>query len=238
MNSNPYSPPAAYTATRRITYAYESPFAPLGTRMVLASMAVVFASVASLTLDIAMLAYGDRMTGDDPDLTSSLLLGGAGLLTVLASILAAIFFCVWLHRAAKNLPALGRTGMTYTPGWTIGWFFVPFANLVRPLATVTEVWKASDPTIDPREGYGWLGSRGSGLLPLWWGAWILSSILANISGRIDASSSSGAVGLAGTMFSMVAAVLCILVMREITSRQEQVQRVRVSQPTPMHHEYR
>jgi hypothetical protein len=234
MYSNPYSAPAAHAPpVAHASWRGEPTFAPLGTRMVLASLAIGFACFASFALDIAMLGFGEEMAQAEPTLESSLVIGGAGLLAVVGSLAGALFFCLWVHRAAKNLPALGRGGMTFTPGWSVGWFFIPFANLVKPLAAVTELWKASDPAQDPREPYAWLGSSATALLPLWWGAWIFSSILGNISGRIDDSSTAGAVGLAGSVIGVIAAVLCVLVMRGISTRQEQAATARASQPHPV-----
>jgi hypothetical protein len=234
MYSNPYSPPAAYVQPNQVAWSHAPVYSPLGTRLVLASLGLGFACFASFALDIAMLTFGEDMAQAEPTLESSLIIGGAGLVAVVGSLTAALFFCLWLHRAAKNLPALGRGGMQFTPGWSVGWFFIPFANLVKPLAAVSELWKASDPDQDPREPYGWLGSPTTGLLPLWWAAWIGSSILGNISGRIDDSSTAGAVGLAGSIVSVIAAVLCIVVMRGISSRQERSASVRASQPQPQY----
>jgi FtsH-binding integral membrane protein len=221
MYSNPYSPPAAYGSPgQQVRWSSAPVYSPLGTRLVLASIALGFACFASFALDLAMLTFGEDMAKAEPTLESSLIVGGAGLVAVVGSLAAALFFCLWLHRAAKNLPALGRGGMQFTPGWSVGWFFIPFANLVKPLAAVSELWKASDPEQDPRDPHGWLGSTATGLLPMWWAAWIISSILGNISGRIDDSSTAGAIGLVGSVVSVVAAVLCVLVMRGISSRQD------------------
>jgi hypothetical protein len=140
MYSNPYSPPAAYVQPNQVAWSHAPVYSPLGTRLVLASLGLGFACFASFALDIAMLTFGEDMAQAEPTLESSLIIGGAGLVAVVGSLTAALFFCLWLHRAAKNLPALGRGGMQFTPGWSVGWFFIPFANLVKPLAAVSELW--------------------------------------------------------------------------------------------------
>jgi hypothetical protein len=68
----------------------------------------------------------------------------AGLQAV-AYIVASILFLIWFHRAYKNLRPLGAVNLTYSPGWAVGGFFVPFLNLVRPFQVMREIWKASDP---------------------------------------------------------------------------------------------
>ena len=39
----------------------------------------------------------------------------------------------------------GAGGLRYTPGWAVGWLFVPFANLVVPYFVFTEIWRNSIP---------------------------------------------------------------------------------------------
>jgi len=57
----------------------------------------------------------------------------------------AVTFLVWVHRAASNLRALGRTGMTMSPAWCVGSFFVPVASLFVPYKGVEEIAGCSDP---------------------------------------------------------------------------------------------
>jgi len=35
--------------------------------------------------------------------------------------------------------------MEYTPGWSVGWFFVPLYNFYKPYRAITELYLASDP---------------------------------------------------------------------------------------------
>jgi len=109
--------------------------------------------------------------------------------------------------------------MQFTPGWCVGWFYVPFANLVRPFKAVSEIWRAS--TDDPEsDGNGWsmMGSS-TALLGIWWGTWLMGNIISNISGRVDDPSVSGGIGLLGSGLLIVAAISCIQLMRGISARQ-------------------
>jgi hypothetical protein len=56
---------------------------------------------------------------------------------------AIVMFFVWIYRAASNVRALGRTEMTISPGWCVGWFFIPFANLFMPARAMGEIATAS-----------------------------------------------------------------------------------------------
>ena len=61
---------------------------------------------------------------------------------------SAVAWCVWQHRAHANLRAFARSGLRFTPGWAVGWWFVPIASLWKPFEAVRELWKASDPDSD------------------------------------------------------------------------------------------
>jgi hypothetical protein len=217
---NPYLAPQAPQQQQ----AYAAPYAqetyvPLGWRTMLATLSIGAAALFGLALDLAQLALADQMKGESPDVASALIIFFVAMLFLGALVAAAVFFGIWVHRAAKNLRGLGRHGMQFTPGWCVGWFYVPFANLVRPFRAVSEVWRAS--TSDPEsDGNGWsMMGTSTALLGLWWGTWIGGNLVSNISGRIDDPSTSGAIGMVGSVLLIVAAVCCILLMRGVSARQ-------------------
>ena len=51
---------------------------------------------------------------------------------------------VWEWRLAHNHELLGRPGTTFGPGWAIGAWFIPIANLILPFLQFRELWKGSD----------------------------------------------------------------------------------------------
>jgi hypothetical protein len=59
------------------------------------------------------------------------------------ALVALVLFLMWLARANRNLGALSGEQMAFTPGWAVGWFFVPFANFVMPYRVVKEIWQVS-----------------------------------------------------------------------------------------------
>src|SRR4051812_40932909 len=52
-----------------------------------------------------------------------------GLGQLVIFIVTGITFLRWIHRANVNVRGFGAEGMTFTPGWSVGWYFVPIANL-------------------------------------------------------------------------------------------------------------
>lgn len=85
-------------------------------------------------------------------------------------LLAGIFSLVWIFRIAANLRVLGVRNLAYGPGWTVLWFFIPFANLWKPYQAMKEIWQASDRL------QSWRGSPVPALLPAWWALWLLTSL--------------------------------------------------------------
>ncbi|WP_394846975.1 DUF4328 domain-containing protein [Pendulispora brunnea] len=208
---NPYNPPAAnygqYVSPQDAWGRYGG-FVPLQNRMLVASLAIGLAVVASGTLDVAQLTFAGQLDGTREHVGAALIVGGSGLFTVLAHLAAALCYCLWLHRAASNVHAFGGY-MTFSPGACVGWFFVPFANWVKPYRAVSELWVASHPR----------AHRTKSMLDAWWATWIISSFLQTAAGRISDMSLAGTIGLGGTLFTAIAAYFCIAVMRAISQGQ-------------------
>jgi hypothetical protein len=93
--------------------------------------------------------------------TQNRLLGTIELSLVLAAFIALL---LWVYRVNRNARALGAEGMTYTPGWSVGWFLVPIANLVMPFLALRETWKAST----PGTGANWRQAPVSPIFAAWW----------------------------------------------------------------------
>ncbi len=94
-----------------------------------------------------------------------------------------IVLMVWLYRADKNLRAFGVEKLDYTPGWAVGWWFVPVLNLVRPYQVMREIWLASNPDfVGDRHDQWRKGPTGKFIL-IWWLAtlvWICSAVAVGI----------------------------------------------------------
>ena len=56
----------------------------------------------------------------------------------------AICWLIWQHRAQANVWAIpSPVKPDTTPGWAVGWWFVPVANLVMPFLAVRELSRRS-----------------------------------------------------------------------------------------------
>jgi hypothetical protein len=206
---------------------------PLGnaTRVLLAICGVVAAG--SLVADVAQYVFVDDWLTDPgaadsfdrlemSDLWQALL----GFLIFLTLLPTAIVFLLWLFRASENLPSLGTRNPTYTPGWAVGWWFVPFANLLVPKLAVDEIWQRSDPDAPPDHSGGVHRPDVPISQHLWWGClvamaglWFLSFLLGV--GDIDASRERlvAALQIGSSAAALAAAVLGYGMVGDITARQ-------------------
>lgn len=84
----------------------------------------------------------------------------------------------WIHRANWNARALGARHLEFTPGWAIGWYFVPVMNLWKPYEAMKEIWQASAKPAD------WRRQSVPPLVSLWWFFWIVHVLVGNASLRM------------------------------------------------------
>lgn len=156
----------------------------------------------------------------DPELAMLFAIFGLAALGVLLYIPSVVLFCMWIYRANSNARALGARDMAISPGWSVGWFFIPFANWVMPFRAMSEIARASDPRVtDGRWHLGLL----PGIIPMWWGAWLISGFMAQISWRLDGTPALTSAGMwmdgFGSLVSAGAAWLAILVVQRVSSDQ-------------------
>jgi Domain of unknown function (DUF4328) len=96
------------------------------------------------------------------------IIGAIRFVEIVATI---IVFAMWIYRANYNTRQLGATGMEYTPGWSVGWFFVPIANLFKPYLAMKEIWQASAAPAN------WKDQPRGEILPWWWGVFLFNNFL-------------------------------------------------------------
>lgn len=96
-------------------------------------------------------------------------------------LLTGVAWLRWQHRAHKDLITYLRSApLSFSPGWGVGYWFIPLANLWLPFGATRELWTASEPDGNQtRSVPAWLW--------LWWVTWIAAGIL----GRVLALSQGG-----------------------------------------------
>lgn len=151
----------------------------------------------------------------------------AGVLQIVAALVAAITFLLWFSRAYRNSARMGSRPR-YAHGWAIGAWFVPIVNLIVPKHLADDIWRGSDPddALPELETAG--AKRVNPLLHFWWAAWLIGGIIGNFAIRSAFRGAPTLEGLRGQaqaylvtdLISVVALVLAVLVIREVTTRQE------------------
>lgn len=146
-----------------------------------------------------------------------------GLLQTISIIVTAVVFLMWIYRANSNARALGAKGMEFTPGWAVGYFFVPIIFLWKPYQAVKEIYRVSAGPIEDNSNSQYaLSMIGAGnwkmypvpaIFKVWWTLWVVTNLLAQVYMRaaMSAEELSELQSLAGmdVFFSFLDILLCI-----------------------------
>ena len=141
--------------------------------------------------------------------------------------LAAVTFLIWLYRASKNLAPLGTQNQEYSPGWAVGYWFIPIVSFFVPYQVVKEIWKGSLP-----EPYSQIPTASaelptSPLLLPWWIAWLAGIWAGNITAFLWFGTTtvqelivSDVITLMSNAALLIALVLVLILIWQITRNQE------------------
>jgi Domain of unknown function (DUF4328) len=99
------------------------------------------------------------------------------IVQLLSTVVAITLVARWIMRVNANAQTVSDS-MTISPGWNVGYFFVPIVNLWKPFEGIRQSWQASVAPHHPA----------SVAVPIvmrwWWGLWLATNILGNISFRL------------------------------------------------------
>lgn len=137
----------------------------------------LISQVAGVINAIKIQGLLDRITQGDSgaayELIQSQQMNPLLLLTGLIGILAVVFVCMWFYRAGQNVHLAGVKYLNYTPGWYVGWFFIPFVQIVMPFITTIELWKASSSMSERDDDNNWKNNGVSIYVHLWYISFLL-----------------------------------------------------------------
>jgi hypothetical protein len=129
---------------------------------------------------------------------------------------------IWQHGAHKRLQMLVVPGLQFTPGWAVGWWFIPFANLFKPHQVMRELWKASQPG---SVGEGWKQAKAHTLVGVWWWVFLISRFLGGFTGGAARGAGSSdelrralMVAIPVDLLTIAAAVLAVGLISSIEER--------------------
>ena len=135
--------------------------------LLFAGIALGLLEIGSLIMEYELLGrenFSDQ-EGEQND-KREMLVGLAGLFLF---VVTAVVFGIWIVRANKNARALGAKNLSASPGWALGYFFIPILNLWKPFKAMNELWYASH---DPRN-WEMAFKEKSQVVGRWWGFFVL-----------------------------------------------------------------
>jgi len=181
----------------------------------LGDLALAWASVVNLIMAPSL------MEGPLPEGAMALLVGAnmMRLPTVLLHLGVHVICAVWLYRASLNAHALAG-GLTISPAWAVGWYFVPVANLWKPYQAVAEIWRAS--TVSEA----WRTVAVPRMLLVWWIVWLVNRALEIFPPYIQALSGATypltmtlLLNLVASLTGMVSCLMLMSIVQVITALQ-------------------
>ncbi|MDO7843082.1 DUF4328 domain-containing protein [Sphingomonas immobilis] len=144
----------------------------------------------------------------------------SGVAYTIAFIASILFVSLWIYRANANAHTLSDK-MTISPGWNIGWFFIPIACWFNPFKGLRETWQASFTPDDPEN------VDAPAFMRWWWGLWIVTNLLGNASFQvstkmkgIDGLILGGWLDVASFAIDLPMTLLLVRLMQQLTARQD------------------
>ena len=147
---------------------------------------------------------------------ASLVAAWASLAAIMAFLACIVATCMLTFRLMKNLHIVAPDDVRTSATMSVLWYFIPVANLLKPARVVGEIWRA---TFNNVEEYG----KDSGVVGLWWFAWVVWGFASRIQDRIMAESGAFAPDITafdpelytaglwvGVVASIVGAIACLL----------------------------
>lgn len=131
-----------------------------------------------------------------------------------------ILFAMWIYRASFNSRALGAQNMKFTPGWSVGYYFIPILWFWKPYQAMKEIWRAS------KAPKSWGSVARGTVLPWWWFFFLISAMLDNASFRtalrakeIGELLTTTGITIAANVVSIPATIIALVLVRQIYEMQ-------------------
>lgn len=139
---------------------------------------------------------------------------GASVLTGLAALTAFFFVARFTYRAQKNLFTVGSPHAKMSPGWTVGWYFIPVASLWQPVIGMSQIWRGTHVAVGEKPPAG-------SPVPVWWGCWLAMNVPDWFTVVWpDSLVMQFALAAAGTLLGILASLALMRILSHVADRQE------------------
>ena len=92
---------------------------------------------------------------------------------VVLGLATGLLFFFWTYRIVKNAWALSPEPLRFSPGWAVGFYFIPIINLWKPFGAIKEALTVFETGQDRLPSYG--------IIRFWWALWLISILSGDIS---------------------------------------------------------
>ena len=142
------------------------------------------------------------------------------LVVLVWTVIVAIVFLIWVYRAMAVARGL-LPSLTISPGWAVGWFFVPIASLWMPYGVMSEIVDGSGISAPA------YAQQTRPLIGWWWACWIGRGVVGTLSGFMGVTENGIAILTNGQVVLLVvssvigigAAVLLATIIRRVIRMQ-------------------
>ena len=139
---------------------------------------------------------------------------------ILLNIIAGILFLRWIYLSYINSILTGAKNMNFSPGWSVGWFFIPLMNLFMPFRVMKEIWKTS------RNSQDWTSLETPKIIITWWFLYLFSQFATQVSFRANLGTLSledylVIINLGEAVIAIAYWVIQMKLIKEITEMQNQ-----------------
>lgn len=151
-----------------------------------------------------------------------------------------VIWFVWVFKSNKLARALGATRMQYSPGWSIGWYFIPIANIFKPFLAMRELYMASmspgylDMSSEQEEMPGSLH-----VVTLWWLFWLADGWVGRIVFKYSLKAEAmdelvfvSKLNIFAELLNAASAVFCVLLVKLIWRAQSESFTRLAAEPLP------
>ena len=126
-----------------------------------------------------------------------------------------VFVSRWVYRSYRNLEPLGHQSRM-SPAKAVAWFYIPIANLWKPLGVVREIWDAT------------IQRSATGVMGVWWACWLAGCVAGTLQFWVSIHEPSAPasrivpllLSFPSDLLFIAAALLLVKIILSVTSEQE------------------
>jgi hypothetical protein len=138
---------------------------------------------------------------------------GIGLASTIVGIVTIILYCIWQYRVHSNARVFSSQ-IRFTPGWGVGYWFIPIINFFRPYQVMRAIDAATPADDRPI----------ANMIGVWWVSYVFGIVTSVASGALGDRDGmptilSTAVALVSSALGIISLLLILRIIRSITERQ-------------------